>query len=676
MLTHRQRLLAVYRGEDVDTLPYSPRLDLWYLANKTCGTLPKQHAHRTQNELARAEGWAIYFREADDLLDPAMQKGYDHRGIGLYHAKEWLADYVLPKDVEVKVMREGGRAGGKVRVEYHTPVGMVWSTTHYDVETQRLGISIPPHLEPLIKTPDDYPAACHLFAHLDVVPNYDRFRRWAAAIGEDGLAVGMGFMGASPIHQIQRDLLDPTLFFFHYSDHQARMCELAEAMTPVFEKTLKIICDGPAEVILWGANYDDMLTWPPYFEREITPWLRKVGSALAASGKRLMCHCDGENLGLMDMIRDSGMHIAESICPAPMTKVTLGEYYRRWSGNLVLEGGIPSTVLLPETSEADFEAYLDELFRAIAPGQRIVVGVADQVPPNAVFSRLQRIGERVAREGRLPLRGGAAAGGAGASAAASVRAGTAPDTAQVTALAAAGTAASGPATGSAAGAHAQHTAQSADFDDVWNDVVGGDHVHIREHVQKLLDRGVPAQEILNRGLIEAIGDVGERMASGEAFIHEVLLAARAMTTAVKLLEPHIGSGAELLRGRVLMGTVAGDMHDIGKNLVVTMLKGVGMEVRDLGINVPRERFCDEVAQWRPDVLALSALLTTTMMEMREVIAELERRGLRERVRVIVGGAPVSESFAEKIGADGFAEGAVQAVTLVKEMVEQRSAQPG
>lgn len=636
MPTHRQRLLAAYRGETVDTLPYAPRLDLWYLANWARGMLPPQHAQRSQNEIARAEGWAIYFREADNLLDPAFHPAYVHRGIGLHGRKDMIVDFVLPRDVEVKVTR----ADGRIRVEYHTPVGMVWSTTHYDLETQRLGISTPVHVDHVIKSTADYPAVRHLFANMDVVPNPARFAQWVAEIGEDGLAVAMGFAGASPMQQIQRDLVDPTQFFFHYSDHYPLLRELAEAMEPLFTKTLRLHCEGPAEIVLWGANFDDMLTYPPYFEREIKPWIGKAGAELAAAGKRLMGHCDGENFGLMDLIHDSGMHIAESVCPAPMTRVSLGEYYRRWSDKLVIEGGIPSTLLLADTTDDEFEAYLDEMFRAIAPGTHMVVGIADQVPPDAIYSRLQRIGERVEREGRLPLAAGGYRPLAGLQ-----QAKVAPP------------------------APPQATADlDEDFDQIWDDVVTGNHMRVQQDVAALLKRGVPAEDILNRGLIAAIDDVGERMATGEAFIPDVLLAARAMAAGMSLLEPHLAEAGERVRGRVLIGTVAGDVHDIGKNLVVMMLKGVGFEVRDLGTNVSRERFCAEIAEWKPDVVALSALLTTTMMEMGRVIAELERRGLRRRVKVIVGGAPLSNVFAKNIGADGFGESAVDAVNLAKEMV--------
>jgi methylmalonyl-CoA mutase cobalamin-binding domain/chain len=141
---------------------------------------------------------------------------------------------------------------------------------------------------------------------------------------------------------------------------------------------------------------------------------------------------------------------------------------------------------------------------------------------------------------------------------------------------------------------------------------------------------------------------------------------------VEALGPYLAAAGQRQRGSVVIGTVAGDMHDIGKNMVVTMLKGVGFEVRDLGINVPREKFIEVVAQFKPDILGLSALLTTTMTEMRNVIAGLDQERLRPACKVMIGGAPVTEHFAREIGADAYAADAVEAVAVAKRLLEQRS----
>ena len=632
MVTHKDRMLAAFRGDEVDRLLFVPRLELWHLAKATSGTLPKQHAGRTMNEIARAEGWPVYFRFADNQLDPEDQPKYLHRGLGMFGSRDTLYDFILPSDVDIKVHR----GNGFLNVEYHTPLGMVSTTCQYDIETQKRGITIPALVKHLIKTPDDYAPAGYLFENTRIVPNYERYIPWARdEIRDDGVAVAHGFAATCPVHEIQRDLIDPTQFFLHYSDHQDKVRRLAEQMEPLFNGMLDILCKSPAPVVLWGANYDDMLTYPPYFKRELQPWIRKVSSRLAAVGKLLLCHTDGENEGLMDLIRDSGMHIAESICPAPMTRVSLAEYYRRWSPHLTLFGGIPSTIALPETSDADFEAYMDELFRAVAPGRRIVLGMADNVPPDAVFSRLQRIHDRVQNEGKLPLK--------------------VFDTS--------------PAGVSHAKSQTDEPAGAALADDAYSelrdDILKGRHIVIKDHVAALLDRGLSAADILDNGLIAAMGVVGRRMASGEAFIPEVLLAARAMTAAVTVLEARLAATGHKQDGKVLIGTVNGDFHDIGKNLVTTVLRGVGFEVIDLGVNVSGEKFCEAVIEHEPNVLCLSALLTTTMMEMPQVLKSLEERQIRRRCKVVVGGAPVTELFAEQIGADGYAPNAVEAVNTIR-----------
>src|ERR1039458_2942862 len=199
MMTHKERMLAAFRGEEVDRLPFVPRLELWYLANSTSGTLPKQHAGRAMNEIARAEGWAVYFRFADDQLSPEVQPKYLHRGIGLFASRDTVYDFVLPRDVEVRVHNDGGYR----RVEYHTPLGMVSTTVQYDIAAQQRGITIPALVEHLNKTPDDYDPAGYLFENIGVVPNHDRFVRWARdEIRDDGVAVAHGFAAASPINAI------------------------------------------------------------------------------------------------------------------------------------------------------------------------------------------------------------------------------------------------------------------------------------------------------------------------------------------------------------------------------------------------------------------------------------------------------------------------------------------
>ena len=185
-----------------------------------------------------------------------------------------------------------------------------------------------------------------------------------------------------------------------------------------------------------------------------------------------------------------------------------------------------------------------------------------------------------------------------------------------------------------------------------------------------LEEGVPAIEILNRGLVPGMQIVGERFRNGEIYLPEVLVVGKAMKGAMALLKPAFKREGAPRRGKVAIGTVKDDIHDIGKNLVIMMLEGNGWEVVDLGINVAAEQFCDAVQERAPDILGLSALLTMTEPRLKEVIDALEARGLRRKVKVMVGGAVVTQEHADEIGADGYAPDAVQAVDLAGRLMSR------
>ena len=186
--------------------------------------------------------------------------------------------------------------------------------------------------------------------------------------------------------------------------------------------------------------------------------------------------------------------------------------------------------------------------------------------------------------------------------------------------------------------------------------------------QQLLDSGVSPQTILNDGLIAGMTVVGEKMRSGEMYLPEVLQSASAMHGSLKILKPHLVRDGTQSRGKIMVGTVKGDMHDIGKNLVSIMLQGAGFDIVDLGLNVPPQKFVEAITAHQPAILGLSAMLTTTMLNMKTTIEAINAAGLRSTVKVIIGGAPVSQKFADEIGADGYARDAVLAVDKVKQLL--------
>jgi 5-methyltetrahydrofolate--homocysteine methyltransferase len=186
--------------------------------------------------------------------------------------------------------------------------------------------------------------------------------------------------------------------------------------------------------------------------------------------------------------------------------------------------------------------------------------------------------------------------------------------------------------------------------------------------QEALDVGEPAETILKEGLIPAMDRVGVKFKSCEIFIPEVLIAARAMHAAMAILKPILSKSTSTLAAKIIIGTVKGDLHDIGKNLVIMMLEGGGFEVVDLGVDIPVAKFIEAIKQHQPQVVGMSALLTTTMREMKNTIQAIEGAGLRKQVKAIIGGAPVTERFAKEIGADGYAPDAASAVDLVKALL--------
>ena len=203
---------------------------------------------------------------------------------------------------------------------------------------------------------------------------------------------------------------------------------------------------------------------------------------------------------------------------------------------------------------------------------------------------------------------------------------------------------------------------------VVNALIAADHVEVLNLVQAALEEGAEAHVILNEGLIKGMDLVGERMEEGDMFIPEVLQCAQIMASALEVLKPHLGAGRKTSTGTIVFGTVKGDLHDIGKNLCVLMLKSSGFEVVDLGVDVSPEAFVEAARKSEAEIVGLSALLTTTMEQMARTVEAFKEAGLRAKVKIMIGGAPVSQKYADQIGADGFAPDAGSATKLAKALL--------
>lgn len=388
-MNHRERMLAVLRGEPTDCIPWAPRLDLWYNANKRAGTLPPEYANASLRDITDDLGFAYHaiVPQFKDLRSPTDDL---HRALGIYNL--WTMPYsTLLHNVDVTVERRGD----ETQVAYHTPVGTLTTTVVYDDAMRAAGISITHISEHAIKSHDDYAAVGHIFDNMEVVPNVEGYQEFADLVGDRGLAAGFMSLAASPMHLLQRELMPMEFFYYELYDHPDELAQCAASIGRYFKKMFDVCARSPAELFLLGANYDASVTHPPFFSEHITPWLKAFADILHSKGKFLLTHTDGENTGLLDCYLESDIDVADSICPSPMTKLTLKEVRDRFDSRITVMGGVPSVSLLKTSMSDDiFEAYMDEFFTQVGCGDHLILGISDTTPPAADFERIKSIGAR------------------------------------------------------------------------------------------------------------------------------------------------------------------------------------------------------------------------------------------------------------------------------------------
>jgi hypothetical protein len=391
-------MLTALKGEIVDRLPWVPRLDLWYNAHKRAGTLPAPFQQASLYEITDALDWGFHavIPQFKNVRSPADEC---HRALGVYNLSTMPYATVF-ENVDVTM----DSAGDDTCVTYRTPKGTLRTRVRHDEAMRRAGITISHIQEHAIKEPADYAAVAWLFDNARVTPNAEGYARFAAEVGERGCAVGFVSLAGSPMHLLLRELMPFDQFCYELSDHPDELATCATSIGSYYERVFTTVADSAADIFLFGANFDAAITSPPFFEEHIKPWLRKFADLLHRRGKLLLTHPDGENTGLLDSFLDSGMDIADSICPAPMTRLNLRQVREHFAGRISILGGFPSVALLPESmSDRAFEAYVDDFFGQLGTGDRQVLGISDTTPPGADFQRLVALGER-ARAFRLGCR--------------------------------------------------------------------------------------------------------------------------------------------------------------------------------------------------------------------------------------------------------------------------------
>ncbi|MBD3182138.1 hypothetical protein GF312_07595 [Candidatus Poribacteria bacterium] len=388
-MNHYQRMINTIAGEYTDRIPWAPRMDLWYIANRSRGTLPSEFVRLNTVEISELLDVACHAVRADYTLPGARDLSL--RGLGMDNHPDYPFRIEL-KGLPVKFSDDGV----DMKTLISTSKGEIFTHLHRNPDMTKAGISIPFVKSYAIENPDDIQALMRVFQHLEVIPNPEGYADFHKRIGQQGVAVASGPIAASPMHLILHELMPMDRFFYTYADNRNILCQLASSMEEFFHKLLDVLVSSDAEVVFWGGNYDQDLTWPTFFQKEITPWLSKVSERLHSVGKYLLTHTDGENKALMPYYKDCGFDVAESVCPAPMTQCSLKEIRHGMGENITVWGGIPSVALLEGSmDEAEFDDYLDKMFSEIGSGRRLILGVSDNVPPDAKLKRFKKIKEQI-----------------------------------------------------------------------------------------------------------------------------------------------------------------------------------------------------------------------------------------------------------------------------------------
>jgi hypothetical protein len=386
----RDHMLSKIRGESDGSLLFVPRLDLWYNANKAKGTLPGDVRDLDLFALTEKLGLGYHAFLPVDFGITGLDEDVCHKSLGFLNnpAFPYRVDF---SEVEYSI----AKTAVDMTVTYETRFGPVTTRFEQGEEFRRSGSSYPMTLEPAIKGPDDYKKLADIFRKVRIVPAADSYNTYRNRIDGRGIAVAYTSLGASPLHHIMRELRPVDRFFLDMYDVMPAVEELCEPLGMLYDHIIDCSVETDAEVVLFGANYDDTITYPPLFEKHILPWLNKAAESVHGKGKFLLTHTDGENKNLMDLYTRCTFDIADSVCPAPMTKLDAEEYRRRFHDRTIW-GLVPSVIMLAEAySWDDFTGFIDYLLQICKPYNRLILSIADTLPPPADFDRVLYIRDLV-----------------------------------------------------------------------------------------------------------------------------------------------------------------------------------------------------------------------------------------------------------------------------------------
>ena len=374
-MTNRERILAILAGQAPDRVPWIPRLGIWYEANRRAGTLPKEHLGRSLRDVER-----------DVFGGTAGRDGIIYR--------------TRLRGVEVKSYHPGPM---ETLTEYVTPVGTVRTGLRGTEHLRRQGIQ-DSEVGFMLKRREDYAVVEYLLEHTEYLPAYEEYEAYEREVGDDGYPIVN--CGDCPFHHWMRALSGYDQAFFHLNDYPNEVERLVAVMTDRFRETIwKHMLDSPAKLLMHGHHLSSQMTPPPLFRRYILPYYRELTPATRARGKVVAIHADNDTRLILGLVEEAGIGMAECFVTSPMVKTTLAEARAAWGDRVIIWGGVPSAILEAPFTEEQFDAYMDGVFRAIAPGRAFILGIADNAMPGSSIARIRRITELLRQRGQYPIAG-------------------------------------------------------------------------------------------------------------------------------------------------------------------------------------------------------------------------------------------------------------------------------
>ena len=373
-MTNRECMLAIMDGKSPDRIPWIPRLLIWHKANKLRGTLPERYRDYSLRDIERD-----------------LNMGNPSRDGRIFTSK------MTGVEVETRSLNKMESI-----TEYRTPAGTLTSLARGSELLRSKGIG-DLEVEHMLKGPDDYDVMAYIIEHTEYEETFESYAAYETEdVAEDG--VPLVACGDCPFHHWLQKHVGYNNGYFHLNDFPQKVERLLALMEDIDRRVVwPLMEESPANLLLHGVHFDSNITPPPKFEQYIKPYYQDLSERLHQRGKKLCMHADADSRKILGLIRDSGFDMAETFTTEPMVPCTLAEAREAFAGRVIIWGGVPSVILESAYSDEYFEDYMDKLFKTISPGDAFILGVADNVMPEAKIERLRRISEMVEERGTYPV---------------------------------------------------------------------------------------------------------------------------------------------------------------------------------------------------------------------------------------------------------------------------------